>query len=643
MPLVFAQQGYEPQQSGFKMGPPPGLMPAPVGMPPMMPKDIPVEEMVMGRLGEMVFSKFDPDEIEKLCPDEEKVVSTIFSYLSDMKLEVLCEPISEGLESCVKAKEMCGSIKSGEGFGEAPMVDTGDEESPRASCPPDKNVLIEYCKKRFTKEYKEKIKEFDEEASTRCELQWEMEKTHLLRDCEKMKEWSQRTEPYQRMPEQRSYEPMKCPSVASQPREWYDDCYRRGGRVESGTDNQGCPKPPLCVTPQEPAPASPPPATTTPPPEGVPSPTPFETTTSIEQTTITQPVPTTTQEATTTTEQPPTLPPEVTQTTASEASTQEAPVSGFAVIAKGLGDLVAPLLQIATGSPSVAPQPAGGGFGGGQAPAQGKSDGSRSMGEPRGPFGLSLTDSCDQTKFTAKCVEESKKQFKEGMSGRNMDRICELEVKLNIKHFERFCKEKDKAYDMCVKRTGEGCSFIEKQLSKCKEKTTPNEIKAAIRKKARYFCMFSSYSKKKEERKDADPEIFRVASKLYSENTELDEDYRPWVDYESSNLVEVSTDVKEATKDKGVGYKIQHVLGLAAEQERKNAAQLEEQTQKLDKTIERLESLKEQLDDEDAKVTLEEQIKQLKERKEGLSKMVVSMKKNAGGIVDMIKNFLGLS
>ncbi len=95
------------------------------------------------------------------------------------------------------------------------------------------------------------------------------------------------------------------------------------------------------------------------------------------------------------------------------------------------------------------------------------------------------------------------------------------------------------------------------------------------------------------------------------------------------------------TKQRGVGYSLSWFIGLAAEQERKDASFLDAQAEQLANTIKTLEAVAGSTEDITIKSNMNEQIALLKKQAGGLKKEAETKSRNSGGLLSLLKNLLG--
>ncbi len=95
------------------------------------------------------------------------------------------------------------------------------------------------------------------------------------------------------------------------------------------------------------------------------------------------------------------------------------------------------------------------------------------------------------------------------------------------------------------------------------------------------------------------------------------------------------------TRQRGIGYSLSWFIGLAAEQEKKDANFLNAQSEQLANTIKTLQDVSDSTEDITIKSNMNEQIAILKKQANGLKKEAGIKSKNSGGLLSLLKNLLG--
>ncbi len=127
----------------------------------------------------------------------------------------------------------------------------------------------------------------------------------------------------------------------------------------------------------------------------------------------------------------------------------------------------------------------------------------------------------------------------------------------------------------------------------------------------------------------------RTVTALQATQQLLPTDQRNLVEYEADNVAKTKQKMAEVSKDKGFGYGLQQVLGMKAEQEKKEAEELKAESERLTKTIERLKQLVQQVDDVALQGVLSEQIKDLEAQQKSIQAKADAKKKGAAGLFSL--------
>ncbi len=259
--------------------------PTALGFGPQMPLNIPVEEIVLQRIGTELEGKVDFNELMKDCPDSGKIADRVISLLKGYDFEEeLCAPMNEGISRCEEASKYCEQIPKGqEGFGPMPFgpVQEGEEEF-KPSCPPDEKAIFSYCVNRMKKEFDFRAEEFKDRVESDCLREWLYNQGEMQRLCEDKDGFERRQreqkascdessfiafcveqmgpQPVQQPYPQQQYPQQQYPQQPSQyPQQPQRQCppyskpYCPNGQIVSaGTDPQtGCEFPPVCVEGQQ--------------------------------------------------------------------------------------------------------------------------------------------------------------------------------------------------------------------------------------------------------------------------------------------------------------------------------------------------------------------------------------------------------
>jgi len=245
---------------------------------------------------------------------------------------------------------------------------------------------------------------------------------------------------------------------------------------------------------------------------------------------------------------------------------------------------------------------------------------------------------CSKEKFVSSCIKTKQGEYASEFTSLNVEKICELETKLNIRQFKKFCTEQEKGKENCVKQAEEGCKFIETQVDKCKENATPENLKKMIKKKAHEACTFAKFSEKKGDK------LVTATNALGTIGSSVGGEVQPWLQGEQSRLIDVTENVDklaESDKQKDIIYQLTKLIGLQQQREKDEAAKLKEQITKLGQTIDSLKAAVEQIGDESIKASLKEQITELEARKNELLASMQAKEAGAAGIFSFLAQLFG--
>ncbi|MBI4360367.1 hypothetical protein HY572_01190 [Candidatus Micrarchaeota archaeon] len=243
---------------------------------------------------------------------------------------------------------------------------------------------------------------------------------------------------------------------------------------------------------------------------------------------------------------------------------------------------------------------------------------------------------CSKDSFVAFCRQEQQKYMQKERERIDFGRICELESKRMLRDLERYCKDTGRGKEQCLKETERGCEFGRKQLARCEELTQPDQIRPAVEKAVARGCREFARSPDPDKLRDFE----RRASKLQEIRDLVPPSLQPLLDFESDNVAETDENLQKVNQ-KDVLYALTQIIGLQAEQERKDAELIKEQSERLAGTIERLKQLREQVDDANAAAILDAQILDLEQQQVSLGARAESKEQGASGILSFLSNLFG--
>lgn len=596
------------------------------------PQDFDPRQMIVGRLFEKATAAhpadFDPQDYAELCPDTEKMVDKAIAKMKEYGMfdtKAICSEIESRSATCKKRSEsQCERIKTG---------DFHSGNGPKLSCPPNKEQLVTFCVEQSKKQearFTKQMERMKAQQGRECDRQYTRQERECQRQAEREKRdeerWQQEEERQRRDDERR-----------------YDD-QRRQQEYRQDAPQQN--------TNGEPAPVAQQPQTDAQP---------------ATSETQTEPV----QET-----QPSATGSETQTTTESGSTTSSSSGSSNEITGNAIEGNYEQRDYPAQGAPA---QPYGGREGGFREPYQQRNDfggqpqgfggqpqGGYDQGPPRGggyqggyaqqgsyggqqggfgggpgPMGGGMGYTCDMSKD--EFVSECKAQFEENIPDYSTEakRHCEENAEDMLYRLEDMCAEREDHYAECVEQSTDACSFAEEAATACNA-ITESEIREVMIEQAEYMCRSSQYrtggSAKAANFKHLKgaPSAQTVVPKLLKARESAPEEFKPILDKETDNFLKVSDELEAIEKkedEKGVGYQLKKLLGLAAEQERKDAEAIKHSSEKLDATIKNLEKIAEQLSDPTAKASIEEEVKSLKERKTALEEVAEKKHATAKGIL----------
>jgi len=128
-----------------------------------------------------------------------------------------------------------------------------------------------------------------------------------------------------------------------------------------------------------------------------------------------------------------------------------------------------------------------------------------------------------------------------------------------------------------------------------------------------------------------------AASHLVSlRDSNVPKEYLYIIEDKASDIVDVSDDLEELEKkeeERGIGYKIRLFLGLAKKVEQQEVEQLNTNVEKLDKSINALSKVAEEVPSDIAKAIIKEQVESLKTQKQEILELIETKEKKAKGFL----------
>lgn len=599
-------------------------------IPPRMP-EIPAEEVLSAKMGEIVFERFSFEELESQCPDVEAIVDKVYSYLSKTKeFSGMCSEIEQEAKKCGEAKEFCETISEPE----------RENEGFQFGCPFNKEEFKGFCLEDAKERISDEIEFQTEQLRDRCEFEWD----NISMECERAQdmrkefeeeqkrrieeekrfreeERKRREEERRRFEEERKrheeeikqqeekkreFENNRCPEIFISP-EFRKECESKGGIIREKFDN-GCLVEFYCENQQTGQPEEQEPIK--------------EQVEENEESTVQEPQPEeeqqeiveeTSQEQQQTTEEQPTD----ANTQNAENITASSPFSVFTNLITGFQSLFGIEKEF---DESFRP------------PQRAHPQRQPEFGPPK--------EMCQKENFFQKCLEKGKKEIKYRLNLEREEKRCEFEARRMKREADRMCKQIEKGKKECIENAERHCSFLEKQAKECKTFASKENIKKIIRREATKMCKMVFFKKNKDRYKKQ----VNLFSNLENYAEELPEDFKPIIRAETLNIIEAEQEkeeIKKMEQEKGIIYQLTKLLGQQQKRELEEAKKLEKQAEKIKRTISTLETISEQIGDTTLKESLQTQIEELKGELSEIEKSVKNKKQGAAGIFGFISGLFG--
>lgn len=213
---------------------------------------------------------------------------------------------------------------------------------------------------------------------------------------------------------------------------------------------------------------------------------------------------------------------------------------------------------------------------------------------------------------------------------------CDQQSVDTYKHFQLTCAKFSATQTQCEERSQKACAFQEDAFAKC-DALTETDVRADMLQQATRFCKSERLlSQANTKALAAIPEAAQLAITARSIKESLPEASQPFLDKGTQDVADATEGVDEAQTNKGLVYGLKWALGLAADNERKDADTLKKSSEKIAKSIDVLSGLVGQLSDETARSSLKEQIDALKARQAELDRLAETKQKRAHGILSFI-------
>lgn len=634
------------------------------------------EKMVSGMIVERLSEYFDPEELLKNCPDDEKTTDKVMAFIdkNEYVLEDICWPLEDRVEDCKLEREQCEEIKQ-------PKTRGGFN----FTCPASEESVEKECLSEGEKRLDEEAARFDKNIPAMCDREWLMneitvtqmcqdkcDEQRFLNDCERQvqnaRQQQQRQEPQQQGGQEGWQQPQQWGDKRQEPQQQMQPNNMQPAPQQQTQPGQ------TQVQPAQPQPGQ----YVQPPPEGQEPMPPIE-----GQPAATQPATP--------------IPPATEPAPANNVQPAPAPTSGT-------GETTVPTTPSTATTDSGTAAPSGYAI----AALSSDTDCSKQVENFR-QMCKQITEKsdtmCSKDTFISDCKERYKKNFDKEQISKEMKQMCKQDTKRQAVMLGRACRQMEHDYKKCVGTVENACESTQEQATLCNNLMGRDKVKEAVSEKAKELCKFSKYrtiEKAKENASqmtvsiavasdtpqesidslkqltveltetysdgeirlytgkasppnyasikkldfviDAKPAAFEKAegkgiktavAVLEANKEQLPEDFRVWVSNEENNLIDINDNVGRLTQPKGFAYGFKKAFGLAKDQEIKEAGEIQNQSKKLDETIKSLEDVASQTEDLSAKAAIQGQIKQLKEQKDSFEKMSEERKKNAAGLLSI--------
>ena len=143
------------------------------------------ERVILAMLFEHIGDEIDPREIKQNCNEPEKIADNVIVKLKDKlgDFQKICKKIEEQEAKCVEnSKKGCSQL--GSAFVRDDATELEKLQSVAYSCPPNKDAIVEACKKRG----KIQLEQSTRQSGESCERMFEHEGERFLRECGRFKE-----------------------------------------------------------------------------------------------------------------------------------------------------------------------------------------------------------------------------------------------------------------------------------------------------------------------------------------------------------------------------------------------------------------------------------------------------------------------
>ena len=143
------------------------------------------EHMIYGMVFEHIGDDIDPREIKQYCSEPDKVADIVIKKFKEKvgDLQSMCKRIDEQESKCLEySKKGCSQL--GTSIVRKDATDMEKLQAVAYSCPPDKDAIIEACRKRSMNYMEQRM----ENAADMCKKRFDFEGERLLRECRRFNE-----------------------------------------------------------------------------------------------------------------------------------------------------------------------------------------------------------------------------------------------------------------------------------------------------------------------------------------------------------------------------------------------------------------------------------------------------------------------
>lgn len=229
---------------------------------------------------------------------------------------------------------------------------------------------------------------------------------------------------------------------------------------------------------------------------------------------------------------------------------------------------------------------------------------------------------CKEDAFMEQCRAQMDDQF--AAAEQEMRQECEQQADQMLQDAQQMCDEREQTHQTCMEHRDRACSFATDAAETCNS-ISKDELYQVLVDRAETLCDVT-------ERRVEDSvlnELENVSDTLQTElQVALDNDQQNYVE-----ALEQMEQVEERENSRGMGYSVQRILGLAAEEEQRDAEELRESADKIDEAITSLEDIADQTTNTKVRQKIQDQITKLEERRDELRQRADENEERASGIL----------